>query len=76
MQAKFLQEMTPAERKRFLPAASKKGREAFKELQRSQIPLHPTGYHAPRTPHEALALEPGTKFLDPSGRLRMVPQNA
>jgi hypothetical protein len=50
--------------------ASKK---AHKEFHEQRTPVHPTGYHAPRTPQEALALGPGSKFMDTDGNLRMVP---
>lgn len=69
VQVELLQKMSGEEQKKFLPMASKKAHQEFHE---HSAPVHPTGYYAPRTPQEALALGPGSKFMNPNDKLRMV----
>ena len=42
----------------------------------SAIPLHESGHPMPRSPEEALSLGAGTRFMDPNGTLREVPEYA
>jgi hypothetical protein len=42
----------------------------------SAIPIHESGHPMPRTPEEAVSLGAGTRFMDPNGTLREVPEYA